>query len=78
VPQWVVVEISKALGHQPENFFTTTLWGTIDNFKGKNTGVLFFLDKNVDDLLRKQRRSEHVVYTQYIEKFSLCPRAVSR
>lgn len=39
----------------------------LDNFKGKKTGILFFLDKDVDDLLRKQRRSEHVVYTQYYD-----------
>jgi hypothetical protein len=39
----------------------------LDNFKGKKTGSLFFLDKEVDDLLRKQRRSEHIVYTQYYD-----------
>jgi hypothetical protein len=39
----------------------------LDNFKGKKTGIIFFLDKDVDDLLRKQRRSEHVVYTQYYD-----------
>jgi hypothetical protein len=36
-------------------------------FKGKSTGVLFFLDKDVDDLLRTQRRSPHVVYTRYYD-----------
>lgn len=36
-------------------------------FKGKATGVVFFLDKDVDDFLRRQRRSEHVVYTLYYE-----------
>lgn len=34
-------------------------------FKGKSTAVLFFLDKDVDDFLRTQRRSPHVVYTRY-------------
>jgi hypothetical protein len=39
----------------------------LDNFKGKTTGVLIFLDKDVDDLLRIQRRSEHIVYTKYYD-----------
>ncbi|MDM8561787.1 DUF4435 domain-containing protein [Candidatus Marithioploca araucensis] len=39
----------------------------LDNFKDKKTGIIFFLDKDVDDLLRKQRRSEHVVYTQHYD-----------
>lgn len=39
----------------------------VNNFKGKKTGVIFFLDKDVDELLRKQRHSEHVVYTQYYD-----------
>jgi len=36
-------------------------------FKGKSTGVLFFLDKDVDDFLRTQRRSKHVVYTKHYD-----------
>lgn len=36
-------------------------------FKGKSTGVVFFLDKDVDDFLRTQRRSEHIVYTLYYD-----------
>ena len=39
----------------------------ISNFKGKTTGTVFFFDKDVDDLLRKQRRSGHVVYTQHYD-----------
>lgn len=39
----------------------------IDNFKGKVTGSIFFLDKDIDDLLRTQYRSEHVVYTKYYD-----------
>jgi hypothetical protein len=39
----------------------------VDVFKGKGTGILFFLDKDVDDLLGRQRRSPHVVYTRYYD-----------
>lgn len=39
----------------------------VDVFKGKSTGVLFFLDKDVDDFLRTQRCSPHVVYTYYYD-----------
>jgi hypothetical protein len=38
-----------------------------DVFKGKSTVTLFFMDKDVDDLLRTQRHSEHVVYTEYYD-----------
>jgi hypothetical protein len=31
----------------------------------KKTGVLFFLDKDIDDILRTRARSAHVTYTQY-------------
>ncbi|MGA1813320.1 hypothetical protein VH571_13155 [Frondihabitans sp. 4ASC-45] len=34
------------------------------DFKGQKSGTLFFLDKDLDDLLRKQKRSPHVVYTR--------------
>jgi len=37
----------------------------IGAFKGKSTAAIFFLDKDVDDFLRTQRRSEHIVYTSY-------------
>jgi hypothetical protein len=36
-------------------------------FKGKKIAVLFFLDKDVDDYARTQKRSEHVVYTEYYD-----------
>ena len=39
----------------------------IDSFKGKLTGSIFFLDKDVDDFLRKRRRSAHVVYTRFYD-----------
>lgn len=39
----------------------------VHSFKGKSTGVIFFLDKDVDDFLRTQRRSEHVVYTLHYD-----------
>lgn len=34
-------------------------------FKGKKVAVVFFLDKDVDDFLRVQKRSNHVIYTEY-------------
>ena len=39
----------------------------INNFNGKNTKAIFFLDKDVDDFLGKQLCSEHVVYTEYYD-----------
>jgi hypothetical protein len=39
----------------------------ISVFKGKSTGILFFLDKDVDDFLGTQRRSKHVVYSGYYD-----------
>jgi len=39
----------------------------IDRFKGKTTASIFFLDKDIDDFLRKKRRSLHVVYTDTYE-----------
>jgi hypothetical protein len=37
------------------------------DFKGKRSAVLFFLDKDVDDLRRTKVRSQHVVYTEHYE-----------
>lgn len=37
------------------------------DFKGQRTEMLFFLDKDLDDLLRKKLRSAHLVYTEYYE-----------
>jgi hypothetical protein len=39
----------------------------IDDFKGKRTTCIFFLDKDIDDLARSQRRSPHVVYTRFYD-----------
>ncbi|MFC1924408.1 hypothetical protein ACFLT3_00155 [Chloroflexota bacterium] len=39
----------------------------IDTYKGKKTASVFYLDKDVDDLLRTQRRSNHIVYTSMYE-----------
>lgn len=36
----------------------------LHDFEGKVTGIIFFLDKDVDDLLGKQIRSRHIVYTE--------------
>src|SRR5690349_11523865 len=37
------------------------------DFQGKVTGALFFIDKDVDELLGTRRRSDHVVYTEYYD-----------
>ncbi len=39
----------------------------ISRFKGKSMVVLFYVDKDIDDLMRTKRRSDHVVYTKYYE-----------
>ena len=39
----------------------------ICNFKGKTTISIFFLDKDVDDILNTMRSSEHIVYTETYE-----------
>ena len=36
----------------------------VDVFQSKTTASIFFLDKDVDDFLRRKRRSDHVVYTE--------------
>lgn len=35
--------------------------------KGKKTGIIFFLDKDIDDLINMRIDSEHVVYTYYYD-----------
>jgi len=42
----------------------------IDNFKGKKMAVIFYLDKDVDDILRTTRRSSHLVYTTYYDVYN--------
>lgn len=37
----------------------------LDDFKGKKTAAIFYLDKDVDDLLKKFKSSEHLVYTEH-------------
>src|ERR1043165_5845722 len=37
----------------------------LNDFQGKRTFALFFLDKDIDDLLKKTKKSPHIVYTQY-------------
>jgi len=39
----------------------------IDRFKGKTTISIFFLDKDIDDLLRTKRKSKHIIYTKTYE-----------
>jgi len=36
----------------------------ICNFQGKTTISIFFLDKDVDDILKTKRESDHIVYTE--------------
>ena len=42
----------------------------ICDFKEKKTGVIFYLDKDVDDILRKKRKSPHLVYTTYYDVYN--------
>ena len=37
----------------------------LSDLGGKKTGVLFILDKDIDDLLRRRARSSHVLYTEW-------------
>lgn len=39
----------------------------IDNFKGKVTGVIFFMDKDIDDHLGTRCKSNNVIYTKYYD-----------
>jgi len=36
-------------------------------FKGKKTAILFFFDKDIDDLLKRKFRSRHVIYTEFYD-----------
>lgn len=38
-----------------------------DDFKGKKMTTIFYLDKDVDDILRTLRHSPHLVYTAYYD-----------
>lgn len=37
------------------------------DYKGKNANVVFFLDKDIDDLRRRKRKSKYVIYTEYYD-----------
>jgi hypothetical protein len=39
----------------------------ISTLAGKKTVILFCLDKDLDDMTRKKRRSPHVIYTEYFD-----------
>ena len=39
----------------------------ISDLSGKRTVTIFYLDKDVDDILRVKKRSEHLVYTEYYD-----------
>jgi hypothetical protein len=38
-----------------------------DDFLGKRTVVVFFVDKDIDDILRQTKRSAHLVYTEHYD-----------
>lgn len=42
----------------------------IHDFKGSKKAVIFYLDKDVDDILRNTRKSSHVVYTDYYDVYN--------
>jgi Protein of unknown function (DUF4435) len=46
----------------------------LDQFQGKTTATLFFLDKDIDDVERRVLRSLHVAYTEYyeVENYLFC------
>jgi hypothetical protein len=39
----------------------------LSDFHGKKTALVFFMDKDIDDILRTKCRSPHVIYTQYYD-----------
>ncbi len=39
----------------------------VSSLRGKTTTSIFILDKDLDDLQRKKKRSQHVVYTEYYD-----------
>ena len=45
--------------------YLRTVSSLVDSFKGKRTGSLFYLDKDLDDLLHSKVFSDHIVYTRY-------------
>lgn len=41
--------------------------GLLSTLAGKKTSTLFYVDKDVDDVLRRRKRSAHLVYTEYYD-----------
>ena len=39
----------------------------VSSLKGQKTTCIFFLDKDLDDIQRKKKRSQHVVYTEHYD-----------
>lgn len=39
----------------------------LHEFKGKKLAIIFFLDKDIDDLMKLRRRSKHIIYTEFYE-----------
>jgi hypothetical protein len=37
----------------------------LHNFKGKKSALVFFVDKDIDDYLKRLKRSGHLIYTKY-------------
>lgn len=42
----------------------------VDNFKGQTTVSVFFLDKDIDDVLRIQLKSSHLIYTAHYDVYN--------
>lgn len=47
--------------------YLQTVSSLIDGFKGKRTTSIFFLDKDLDDLMHRKLMSDHVVYTKFYD-----------
>jgi hypothetical protein len=37
----------------------------LHNFKGKKLAIIFFVDKDIDDILQVQKKSKHLIYTEH-------------
>lgn len=42
----------------------------LDNFKDKKTISLFYMDKDIDDILPKKKKSVHINYTKYYDVYN--------
>jgi hypothetical protein len=45
--------------------YLRTVNSLLDSFKGKRTGSIFYLDKDLDDVFHSKVFSDHVAYTRY-------------